>query len=99
MVLQKQLMSTKYFLIYTHFDVGGKELKNAYFHPSTVQNPQHLLNKMSFQTNEGNVQKHRNRKICSDFNYLSAQPIDEICLFSVMTVIQYTTGGLNAKPE
>ena len=39
LVLQKQLMSTKYFLIYTHFAVGGKGLKNAYFHPSTVQNP------------------------------------------------------------
>ena len=24
-------MSTKYFLIYTHFAVGGKGLKNAYF--------------------------------------------------------------------
>ena len=41
---------------------------------------------MSFQTNKGNVQKHRNIKICCDFNELSAQPIDEICLFSVMTV-------------
>ena len=41
---------------------------------------------MSFQTNKGNVQKHRNIKICCDFNHLSAQPIDEICLFSVMTV-------------
>ena len=39
LVLQKQLMSTKYFLIYTHFAVGGKGLKNAYFHSSTVQNP------------------------------------------------------------
>ena len=36
--LQKQLISTKYFLIYTHFAVSGKGLKNAYFHPSTVQN-------------------------------------------------------------
>ena len=35
MVLQKQLMSAKYFWIYTHFAVGGKGLKNAYFHPST----------------------------------------------------------------
>ena len=39
LVLQKQLISTKHFLIYTHFAVGGKGLKNAYFHPSTVQNP------------------------------------------------------------
>ena len=39
MVLQKQLMSTKYILIYTHFAVGEKGLKNAYFHSSTVQNP------------------------------------------------------------
>ena len=39
LALEKQLMSTKYFLIYTHFAVGGKGLKNAYFHPSTVQNP------------------------------------------------------------
>ena len=41
---------------------------------------------MSFQTLKGNVQKHRNIKICCDFSDLSAQPIDEICLFSVMTV-------------
>ena len=39
LVLQKQLVSTKYFLIYTHFAVRRKWLKNAYFHPSTVQNP------------------------------------------------------------
>ena len=38
LVLQKWLVSTKYFLIYTHFAVGGKGLKNEYFHPSTVQN-------------------------------------------------------------
>ena len=41
---------------------------------------------MSFQTNKGNVQKHRNIKICCDLSDLSAQPINEICLFSVMTV-------------
>ena len=38
LVLQKQLISTKKFLIYTHFAVGGKGAQNAYFHPSTVQN-------------------------------------------------------------
>ena len=38
LVLQKQLISTKYFLIYTHFAVSGKGLKNAYFHLCTVQN-------------------------------------------------------------
>ena len=32
-------------------------------------------------------------------NIETAQPIDEIWLFSVMTVIQYTMGGLNAKPQ
>ena len=35
LILQKQLMSTKYCLIYTHFAVGGKGLKNAYFHLSS----------------------------------------------------------------
>ena len=40
LVLQKQLASThEYFLIYTHFAVRRKWLKNAYFYPSTVQNP------------------------------------------------------------
>ena len=38
-LLNKQLISTKYFLIYTHFAVDGKGLKSAYFHPSSVQNP------------------------------------------------------------
>ena len=46
----------------------------------------HLLNKISFQNNKGNVQKHGNIKICCDLSDLSVQPIDEICLFSVMTV-------------
>ena len=46
----------------------------------------HLQNKISFQTNKGNVQKHRNIKICCDLSDLSVQPIDEICLFSVVTV-------------
>ena len=39
LIFQTQLISTKYFLIYTHFAVGGKGLKTAYFHPSSVQNP------------------------------------------------------------
>ena len=53
LVLQKQLMSTKYFLIYTHFDVGGKELKDAYFHPSTVQNPHIFWKKCLFKPTKG----------------------------------------------
>ena len=39
LVLQKQLISTKTVLIYTHFAVGGKGAQNAYFQLSTVQNP------------------------------------------------------------
>ena len=35
-MLQKQLMSTKYFLIHTHFAVRGKGLKNAYFYTSLL---------------------------------------------------------------
>ena len=35
-MLQKQLMSTKYFLIHTHFAVGEKGLKNAYFYTSLL---------------------------------------------------------------
>ena len=45
-----------------------------------------FLTKYFFQTNKGNVQKHRNMKICCDISDLSVQPIDEICLFSDMTV-------------
>ena len=87
LVLQKQLISTKKFFICTHFAVGGKGAQNAYFHPSTVQKFPHLLNRIAFPTNKGNVQKHRNIKICCDLSDLSVQPIDEICLFSVsMTV-------------
>ena len=36
LILQKQLMSTKYFLIHTHFAVGRKGLKNAYFYTSLL---------------------------------------------------------------
>jgi len=46
----------------------------------------HLPNKIPFQNNKVNVQKHRNMKICCDLSHLSAQPIEEICLFFVMTV-------------
>ena len=45
---------------------------------------------MSFQTNKGNVQKHRNIKICCDLSDLSVQPIDEICLFSVSVTVYIT---------
>ena len=68
------------FLIYTHFVVGGKGLKNAYFDPSTMQNL------TSSKQNTFSDQKHRNIKICCYFSDLSAQPINEICLFSVLTV-------------
>ena len=43
-------------------------------------------NQHTFQTNKGNAQKHRNIKIYCDLSDLSARPIYEICLFSVMTV-------------
>ena len=39
LVFQTQLVSTKHFLIYTHFAVGGKGLKTAYFHPSLCKIP------------------------------------------------------------
>ena len=52
---------------------------------------------MSFQANKENVQKHRNIKICCDLNDLSAQPIDEICLFSQYDCFQHTMKRLNAK--
>ena len=66
--------------------MGGKGLKSAYFHPSTVQNPHVSEPKCLFRPTKGKSKKHRNIKIYCDFNDLSVQPIDEICLFSVMTV-------------
>ena len=39
LVFQTQLVSTKYFLIYTHFAVDGKGLKTLYFHPSLCNIP------------------------------------------------------------
>ena len=69
--------------IYTHFAVGGKGLKNASWLCAKFS---HLPNKIPFQTNKVNVQKRRNIKICCDLSHLSAQPIEEICLFFVMTV-------------
>ena len=47
--LQKQLIFNKYFSIYTHFAVGGKGLKNAYFYPGTEQNPHFFLTKYQFR--------------------------------------------------
>ena len=69
LVLQKQLESTKYFLIFI----------------LAVWKIRHLLNKIPFQNNKVNVQKQKH-KIMLWLSDLSAQPIDEICLFSVMTV-------------
>ena len=39
-----------------------------------------------FSDQQRECQKRRNIKICCDLSDLSVQPIDEICLFSVMTV-------------
>ena len=89
LVLQKQLISTKYFLIYTHFAVGGKGLDNTYFHPSLCKIPtsskQHAFSDQQRECPK-NIKNIKNIKICCDLSDLSAQPIDEICLFSVMTV-------------
>ena len=60
LVLQKQLICTKYFLIYTHFAVGLKCIFSSYH---CAKFP-HLLNKTSFQTNKTNVQKHREIRMC-----------------------------------
>ena len=88
LVLQKQLISTKYFLIYTHFALGGKGLRNAYFHPSSMQNPQIFQTTYFFRPTKGMPRKHRNIKICCNLSDLSAQPIDEICLIFCYDCLQ-----------
>ena len=85
LVLQKELISTKYFLIYTHLALGGKCLKMHIFIIAPCKIPT-SSNQNIFSDHKGNVQKHRNIKICCDLSDLSAQPIDETCLFSIMPV-------------
>ena len=83
LVLQKQLISTKTVLIYTHFAVGGKGAQMHIFILAPWKIP--TSSKQNIFSDQQR-KKHENIKTCCDLSDLSVQPIDEICLFSVMTV-------------
>ena len=94
----KQLIFNKYFSIYTHFAVGGKGIKNAYFYPGTEQNPHFFLTKYQFGPMKWMFKNRKHKNILWFQRFMSTADRRNMPIFCY-DCLQYTKGDLIAKPH